>query len=338
MPNRTRVKQIFDTVEFIGAAIFGATARVTGQGAPMRADVADGAIPAYALCEIDASGDLVVGTANSLRIVGANIEDDAKVATEAITLVSGYNVTLTAAAPIAAGKAIKAAASGKACHHVDALTAASTIKAVAAGGNFGNQPANDGIEVVSSAAGDTTQTLTLIGTTDGGTTVVVETVTLNGTSQVSTTKTDWGVLLAAKLSAATTGNITVREASANGTITTITAGTLTAGVNTVTAASQGGHNVIPTVVADGASTKVVGVKYVQNDGTTTAYQAVALNGTTAAAFGTAALLVTEVYNGDVATGTAITVAVGSAEDGARKVGKALTSAAAGATFLAYVRP
>lgn len=324
MPNRPRVHQIFDSAEFIGP--------VTGPGMPHRLDVADGAIPAYGLVEIDASGDTVVGTANSLRIIGANTEG-AKVATNAMTIAVTGVATLVAAAPIQAGKAIKAALTGTACHHVDALTTAAEIKAVSAGGNFGNQPANDGIEVVSSSTADTTQTVTLIGTTNGGTTVVVQDVALNGTTAVASVKTDWGVLLAAKLSASCAGTVTIREASGDAAITTITTGNLSAGVNTVTAAARGAHGVIPTVVAGGASTKTVGIQYTNAAGAT-AYQAVALNGTTAAAFGTAALLVSEVYNGDVATATAISVAVGAEEDENRRIGRALTGAAVGGTFQA----
>lgn len=92
--------------------------------------------------------------------------------------------------------------------------------------NFANQPANDGIEVVSSAAGDTTQTLTLVGTTTGGGVTVFETITLNGTTQVATTKTNWGNLHLAILSATTTGTVTIREASGNATIATISPGDL----------------------------------------------------------------------------------------------------------------
>ncbi len=186
------------------------------------------------------------------------------------------------------------------------------IEAVATGGNFGNQPANDGVEVISDNAADTTQTFTIIGTTNGGNTVVVETGTLNGTTQVATTKADWGVILAVKLSAAAAGTVTVREASGNATITTIAAGSTSAGVTAVSpVADQDALDVPPTVVAAGASTKVVGIQYTEAFGTDVRYQAATLTGTTAVAFPYAANLVTEVYNGDVATATAITVKVGT---------------------------
>jgi len=94
---------------------------------------------------------------------------------------------------------------------------------------FPNQPQNDGIEVLSSSASDTTQTLTLYGTTTGTNTVATETVTLTGTSQKATTKVNWGYMHYFVLSAVCAGDVTIREASGNQTIATISADELTAG-------------------------------------------------------------------------------------------------------------
>jgi len=194
------------------------------------------------------------------------------------------------------------------------LTDGDTIETVATGGNFANQPANDGVEILSDNAADTTQTFTIIGTTTGGNTVVVETGTLNGTSVVSTTKTDWGVVLAVKLSASAAGTVTVREASANATIITLATTVLSKGVTLVDpSADQAAYNVNPTAVAGGASTKVVGIKYTEAFGTDVRYQAVTLTGAVAVTFPYAANTVTEVYNGDVATATSITVNVGATD-------------------------
>lgn len=181
------------------------------------------------------------------------------------------------------------------------------LAAGAAGGNFGNQPANDGVEIVSDAAGDTTQSITIIGTTNGGNTVVVETVALTGTSQASTVKTDWGEILAVKLSAACAGTVTVREASANATIITLTAGQLSKGV--VTPDETDGADMAPWVVAGGASTKKVGIRYLEADGDT-AYQAVALNGTTPVQLTTQIHTLVEFYVGDVATATTTSLKAG----------------------------
>ena len=106
---------------------------------------------------------------------------------------------------------------------------------------FTNQPANDGVEFVSDNAGDTTQTVQICGTTNGADTskLLCETVTLNGTTQVSTAKTDWGAILTAKKSAATTGTVTIREASGNATITTMGPSVLRAAHQNVAMVNRG---------------------------------------------------------------------------------------------------
>lgn len=125
---------------------------------------------------------------------------------------------------------------------------------------FTNQPANDGVEVVSSNAGDTTQTLQICGTTSGGDErdVTCETITLNGTTQVSTVKTNWNNLLTAVLSATTTGNVTIREASGNATITTIAAGN-TRAANLATALVSVNDSAITTSKINAAAVTVAKV-------------------------------------------------------------------------------
>ncbi len=88
---------------------------------------------------------------------------------------------------------------------------------------FTNQPSNDGIEVLSSSSSDVSQTVTIYGTTNGGDTsqITVETVTLTGQTPVSTSKTDWANVIAVSKSASTVGTVTIREASADQTITTM---------------------------------------------------------------------------------------------------------------------
>ena len=87
-----------------------------------------------------------------------------------------------------------------------------------------NQPQGDKIEAVSSDAGDTTQTITHVGIDSDGNRVE-ETVNLNGTTVVSTSDlfTYWEFSV---LDAVCAGAVTVREASGDATITTITAGDL----------------------------------------------------------------------------------------------------------------
>jgi len=99
-----------------------------------------------------------------------------------------------------------------------------------------NQPAGDGVEIVSDNTADT-MVCTIFGTTHGTNAFTHEQINLNGTTVVSTTKPDWGniygVILAkpdgSQIKRAT-GTITIREASGNQAITTITATNFHAGM------------------------------------------------------------------------------------------------------------
>lgn len=94
---------------------------------------------------------------------------------------------------------------------------------VTIGGIFTNQPANDSLEVVSSDAGDTTQTILIVGI-DNGDAVVYQSISLNGTTVVTSSDADWKIVQTCELSAACTGTVTVREASGNATIITLAPG------------------------------------------------------------------------------------------------------------------
>ena len=76
------------------------------------------------------------------------------------------------------------------------------IAAAQAGGGFGNQPTEDGLEILSDDAADTTQTVTVYGTiTAATTTVTSETITLKGTTAVPTTEVTWQNILGIEVSA-----------------------------------------------------------------------------------------------------------------------------------------
>jgi len=101
---------------------------------------------------------------------------------------------------------------------------------------FTNQPANDGVEVVSNNAGDTGK-CTIFGTTNGTGAFAYETITLNGVTAVATTKVDWGNVygiflgdIEGKNISPAVGTITVREASADQTITTLAANAISKGM------------------------------------------------------------------------------------------------------------
>lgn len=118
---------------------------------------------------------------------------------------------------------------------------------VTAWSGFTNQPANDAVEVVSSSASDTGK-ITIFGTTNSTGAFAYETINLNGTTPVATTKTDWGNVYGAFMGdiygrnfAKAVGTITIREASADQTITTIAAGNLSKGL---VAFDLSGRNVV----------------------------------------------------------------------------------------------
>jgi hypothetical protein len=103
---------------------------------------------------------------------------------------------------------------------------------------FTNQPADDGVEVVSDSASDVGK-CTIFGTTHSTGAFAYETVTLNGVTEVATTKVDWGNIygiflgdIEGKNISPAVGTITVREASAYQTITTIVATKISKGLVT----------------------------------------------------------------------------------------------------------
>lgn len=77
-------------------------------------------------------------------------------------------------------------------------------------------PGDESLEVASTDAGDTTQTLTI--EDDTGTS---EDVALNGTTAVTTTKADWASIRALELDAETDGDVTVSLATSSDTLATI---------------------------------------------------------------------------------------------------------------------
>lgn len=182
-----------------------------------------------------------------------------------------------------------------------ALTGKSII-ASTAGGNFGNQPNNDGVEIVSDDAGDTTQSVTLWGTLHGATGVVIsEVVALAGTTQAVSTHTNWSKILGVELSASCAGTVTVREASGNEAITTISTGVLSAGVAVI--AESEARDTILRHDASGASTKDIGIVGTAPNGSSLT-SVDALNGATEENHNSDVFrTVTKVLVGDVASST-----------------------------------
>ena len=138
-----------------------------------RAETADGTIPGNRLVKGHTDGTLIVGTLGSKRIIGVNLESDQKVLGMPLQLGTGYQ-TVVAAEPIIAGELIKCGDNGRVLQLADADNV-STVIGTGTAGNITTQPSNDGIEIVSNDADDIGVPVTIIGTTNGGHTVVVET-------------------------------------------------------------------------------------------------------------------------------------------------------------------
>lgn len=136
-----------------------------------------------------------------------------------------------------------------------------TAKASAvAGGNFQEigTTLNAALELVSSAAD--TRTVTIYGTITGTNIVATETVTLNGATFVTTTRTNWGFPLGIKASASSaTLTITLRTV-ADATITTIGTDVTTSGITEVTGSSAQNCFGLPIAAAlDASGTQTTGI-------------------------------------------------------------------------------
>jgi len=272
------------------------------------------------------NADGTQATAGSLTVIGVLDSQVPKVSGDNVHIMQGPHPVI-ADDVLAVGQPFKSGDGGRAVGFIGSAQSGVTIDD-SVGVAFTNQPANDGIEVLSANAGDTTQTVTIIGTTVSTDTVVVETVTLNGTTPVATVKTNWGLILAVKKSAATLGTVTVREASADQTVTAgLTAAVLSVGVVAVPVADQQSYNVAPTIVADSATTKQVGLQGTNSAGTTI-YDSQALAGTTAQTMNVSFKRVTELYVGDLEVARTVTVKTGAEESYGLRLGRALTAATA----------
>jgi len=266
-------------------------------------------VPAGRLASASGAATIAPSALGDSTVLGLAPDTIALAATGALLNVGDSDVV--AAGGIGAGSKIKAAVAGR-C--IGWNKGGTTIKTTGAGAAFTNQPANDQLTVVSSNAADTTQTVTIIGTTHGGVVVVEETIALTGVVAVDSVKVDWGLILAVKISDNHAGTVTVKEKSGGATIVALATGTNSAGVETVTGASKGACGVIPTVTASGATTKVIGLKTTGVVTGAEVYQAVAANGATAQAFASAAYNVVEVYTGDLEAARTVTIKTATAQD------------------------
>lgn len=288
-------------------------------------------IAAGRICELT-SGTAKLGTEQNTATLGITRN---AIGASAVGDIEWGFVPAMAGSPVSKGDRIAPRASG---YVGKAQTGQVTLLNAAAGGSFANQPANDGIEVVSDAAGDTTQTITLYGLRNGAlTTLVTETLTLTGTSVVSSAITNWYTLCAARLSAACAGTITIREASGNATIITISAASTTAGISA--SASSNGLGLVLRHDASAAGTEAIVAVGTGIDGAALSVVDT-LNGTTEEDHGTTPFgTVTEFYIGAVPSTTNVTILTNEASDASAYCGIALqTTAVSGVPIDCWIKP
>lgn len=279
-------------------------------------------IPAGSLVELS-SGNIKTGTEQNVAVMGVTRNAIAAGAKGDVEF--GF-VPVKCGSPVNVGERLAPRAGG---YVGKAQVAQDSLLGASAGGNFGNQPAGDGIEIVSDAVGDTTQSVTIYGTITGTTdSVTSETVALNGTTAVSTVITTWQTIVGVRLSAACAGTITVREASGNATVTTIAAASLTAGIETALQAQA--YGLIPRHDASGATTAPIAIIGTGLDGSALSVVD-AMNGATEEDHGTTPYAtVTEIMIGAVASTVNVNILTNEASDASAYCGVALqTTAAAG---------
>lgn len=285
---------------------------VLGQVQALSLQAASGISPNLAVA-LDSNGKVAAAGADSLKFVGISPER-AYIAADYLPVAVDGCVPATVDLPVIAGQRLKCGAAGKLIQHLDDSLDAVTM-ATSTGAGITTQPSNDGVEIVSSDNSDTTQTITVYFTTNGGGDVVSsETWTLTGTTQVVLDATDVQLVLGAELSAATVGDITIREASGNVTVLSISSPATSGGVVAVAAGTtQYAYNRVVTAVAGGASTKQIG--FIGTDSAGDALlDSQALNGTSAVNSNQQFRTVTKILTGDVAGATTWTVKTSSTED------------------------
>jgi hypothetical protein len=292
--------------------------------------IAGGTIPGGSLVKIS-SDKAVVGTIQSQEIIGCSITGRTKVLNDSIeAIISGRGHVLAGEA-IEAGKKLKALAGGYIGRLVDAALAGTLIVDDEAGGNFGNQPANDTVTVVSDDENDVGQTVTIYGIENTTGHLEVEVLELNGTTDVDGTIV-WDRIHAVVLSAVCAGTIEVSETSGGLAITTILTTALSAGYKAVT--DPRAFGIKPTVVAGGASSKYVQLIGTDNNGATQAEE-IQLNGATPVTATLAYKTVDAILVGDVASASVVDLAIGAEEDEENIVGIALESASVMGDLIEY---
>jgi len=286
------------------------------------------AIPANRLVEVS-SGSIRAGTDDSANILGAVL---APVDASGQADVDFGVVEVLLSGKVSKLDKVAGAASGRVRKF---LASQGVMLAATNGGGFDNQPAGDTVQVLSSDASDTTQTVTIYYTkTDATSTVSSETLKLKGATPVDSSIATIQNVLGVVISAAHAGTITVQEKSGGADIVTIATGTLSAGVHATTA--EDAYGAIGTINAGGASTKWFGVIGTDVDGKAQTF-AGQLSGTTDVNLGTSPWnTIDTVLIGDVASASTATVETKDTDTNA--LGIALEDGTTGEVIKIYMKP
>ena len=286
------------------------------------------AIPANRLVEVS-SGKIQAGTDDDANIIGAVL---APVDASGQADVDFGVVEVLLSGKVSKLDKVAGAASGRVRKF---LSEQGEILAATAGGNFGNQPTGGIVQVLSSDASDTTQTVTIYYTkTDATSTVSSETLELKGETPVDSSIETIQNVLGVVISAAHTGTITVQKKTGGDDIVTIATGTLSAGVHAVTA--KDAYGAIGTIKAGADSTKWFGVIGTDVDGNAKTF-AGQLNNTTDVNLGTSPWnTIDTVLIGDVASDSTATVETKDTDTNA--IGIALEDGTTGEVIKIYMKP
>lgn len=212
------------------------------------------------------------------------------------------------------------------------LIAQVSLNAAIAGIGYANQPTSDQVEVVSSNAGDTTQTVTLYFTIAATPTVVqTEVIALNGTTAAASVATTIDVVHGFVVNAAHAGTVTVRVKTGPATIGTLTTGNLTSGITTL--ADPRAYLQIPTVVASGSSSKqiaVAGYLYSDTAFSTLVYECATMNGTTPVALTQRYARITKIFAGNLESSRTVTAKSSATVDATSMlIGRSVAAISAG---------
>lgn len=179
------------------------------------------------------------------------------------------------------------------------------------GAAFTNQPAGDSVQVLSlvNSANTRSRTATIYGTRVGqGDTVSFEVIALdaaNSTTPVTTTITNWALILGVKIDAIADQIIRFRETSGAATIADIGVGNVLNGVEQPSPAIPAGGQVV-IMVASGATTRQIGLSASDWSGGVI-YDSQALTGTTSVKSNERLNNVLEVFTGDLEATRTVTI-------------------------------